>query len=379
MKKKPVKARPSGRAIKTLSKTSSTVSIDRLRERIDGIDNEMLRLLNIRASYAVEIGQAKAKEKKAAYVPEREHQVYKRLGKANSGPLADAAIRNVFREVMSACRSLEHSLRVAFLGPVATFTHEASMRHFGASAEFLPKKDIADVFEDVEKDRADFGVVPIENSSEGVVTHTLDMLITSQLRISAEVMIPVTMALLNKTGRLSDVRKVCSRPHAIAQCKYWLKDNLPKAVVVDLSSTALGAQMAADDATVAAIASQAAATLYNLKVVETHIEDNANNFTRFLVIGKTQTKETGNDKTSILFAIKDAPGALYKMLKPFARRNINLTKIESRPIKTKAWEYVFFVDLDGHINDRKLKAALGELEGACSFLKILGSYPKSHR
>lgn len=377
MKKKPVLARPSGRAVKSSPRASSTVSIDKLRERIDGIDTEMLRLLNIRASYAVEIGQAKAKEKKAVYVPEREQQVYKRLGNANTGPLADAAVRSVFREVMSACRSLERSLRVAFLGPVATFTHDASMQHFGSSAEFIPKKDISDVFEDVEKDRADFGVVPIENTSEGVVTHTLDMLITSQLRISAEVMIPVTMALLNKTGRLSDVRKVCSRPHAIAQCKYWLKDYLPNAVVVDISSTALGAQMAAEDATVAAIASAAAASLYNLKVVENHIEDNANNFTRFLVIGKTQASASGNDKTSILFAIKDAPGALYEMLKPFARRHINLTKIESRPIKTKAWEYVFFVDLDGHINDKKLKDALAELEGACSFLKILGSYPKS--
>ncbi|MBI5886803.1 MAG: prephenate dehydratase [Deltaproteobacteria bacterium] len=377
MKKKPVSTRPSGRAAKPSPKASSTVSIDKLRERIDEIDTEMLRLLNTRASFAVEIGRAKAKEKKAVYVPEREQQVYKRLGEANTGPLADTAVKSVFREVMSACRSLERPLCVAFLGPTATFTHEASMQHFGSSAEFIPKKDISDVFEDVEKDRADFGVVPIENSSEGVVTHTLDMLITSHLRISAEVMIPVTMALLNKTGRLSDVRKVCSRPHAIAQCKYWLKDNLPNAVVVDLSSTALGAQMAAEDATVAAIASAAAASLYNLKVVENHIEDNANNFTRFLVIGKTQASASGNDKTSILFAIRDAPGALYQMLKPFARRHINLTKIESRPIKTKAWEYVFFVDLDGHINDKKLKDALAELEGACSFLKILGSYPKS--
>lgn len=373
MKKKPTSVLPS----KVSTRLSPKISIDKLRERIDGIDTDILQLLNKRASFAVEIGQVKAHASKAVYVPEREQQVYNRLSDANSGPLADAAVKNVFREVMSACRSLESPLRVAFLGPTATFTHVASMQHFGSSAEFISKKDISDVFEDVEKGRADFGVVPIENTSEGVVTHTLDMLVTTHLTICAEVMIPVTMALINKSGRLSDVRKVCSRPHAIAQCKYWLKDNLPDAVIVDLSSTALGAQMAADDGSVAAIASAAAANLYNLKVVENHIEDNANNFTRFLVIGKIQTKKTGNDKTSILFAIKDSPGALYQMLKPFASRRINLTKIESRPIKTKAWEYVFFVDLDGHTSDKKLKDALAELAGSCSFLKILGSYPKS--
>ena len=373
MKKKPT----SVQLPKVSSRSSSNISIDKLRERIDDLDTNILQLLNKRASCAVNIGKAKAEAKKAVYVPEREQQVFSRLSSANSGPLADSAVKNVFREGMSACRSLESPLRVAFLGPTATFTHVASMQHFGSSAEFIPEKDISGVFEDVEKDRADFGVVPIENSSEGVVTDTLDMLVTTQLKICAEVMIPVTMALINKSGRLADVRKVCSRPHAIAQCKYWLKDNLPDAAIVDLSSTALGAQMAAEDASAAAIANAAAASLYNLKVIQNHIEDNANNFTRFLVIGKIQTKKTGIDKTSILFAIKDSPGALYQMLKPFASRHINLTKIESRPIKTKAWEYVFFVDLDGHTSDKKLKDALAELQGACSFLKILGSYPKS--
>lgn len=373
MKKKPISAQP----MKASIRPSTNTSIDKLRERIDGIDADILQLLNKRASFAVEIGQAKAHAGKAVYVPEREQQVYKRLSDVNAGPLGDTAVKNVFREVMSACRSLESPLRVAFLGPMATFTHVASMQHFGSSADFIPEKDISDVFEDVEKDRADFGVVPIENTSEGVVTHTLDMLTATQLKICAEVMIPVTMALLNKSGRLSDVRKVCSRPHAIAQCKYWLKDNLPDAAIIDISSTALGAQMAADDGSIAAIASAAAADLYNLKVVEDHIEDNANTFTRFLVIGKIETKKTGSDKTSILFAIKDSPGALYHMLKPFASRHINLTKIESRPNKTKAWEYVFFVDLDGHINDKKIKDALAELGVLCSFLKILGAYPKS--
>ncbi|MBI5562661.1 MAG: prephenate dehydratase [Deltaproteobacteria bacterium] len=351
-------------------------SIDGFRERIDKIDIEILKLLNIRASFALEIGKAKARTRSEAYVPEREEQVCKRLLDANAGPFPDAGLKGVFREIMSACRGLEKPLRIAFLGPTATFTHEAAIQRFGSSAEFIAKKDIADVFDDVEKDRADFGVVPIENSSEGVVNHTLDMLITSLLKINAEVMLPVTMAILNKSGRLGDVRKVCSRPHAIAQCKGWLKENLSDAVVEEVSSTALGAQMSAEEPSIAAIASPAAAGLYGLQVVANHIEDNANNFTRFLVVGKAEGRKTGNDKTSILFAIKDAPGALYMMLKPFARRKINLTKIESRPIKTKAWEYVFFADLDGHISDGKVAAALGELEGACSFLKVLGSYPK---
>jgi len=280
---------------------------------------------------------------------------------------------------MSASLSLEKPLRIAFLGPVATFTHQACMQHFGLSGDFVPKKDIADVFDDVEKGRADFGVVPIENSTEGVVSHTLDKFVQSNLKIYSEVMLEISLALLNKTGKVSDIAKVCSHPHAIAQCKNWVKSNLPKALVIDVSSTALAAQMAAEDSSTAAIASIAAASLYDLRVIEKNIEDNSNNYTRFLVIGKNLANKTGRDKTSLMFAIKDAPGALYTMLKPFASRGINLTKIESRPIKTKAWEYVFFVDLDGHMADEPVKDAVAELEKSCSFLKILGSYPKSQQ
>src|SRR3972149_792683 len=232
---------------------------------------------------------------------------------------------------------------------------------------------------DVEKDRADFGVVPIENSTEGVVSHTLDKFVQSNLKIYSEVMLEISLALLNKTGKVSDIAKVCSHPHAIAQCKNWVKSNLPKALVIDVSSTALAAQMAAEDSSTAAIASIAAASLYDLRVIEKNIEDNSNNYTRFLVIGKNLAQRTGRDKTSLMFAIKDAPGALYTMLKPFASRALNLTKIESRPIKTKAWEYVFFVDLDGHIADEAVKDAVAELEKSCSFLKILGSIPKSQQ
>lgn len=352
-------------------------SIEGLRSRIDTVDLKILNLLNARARLVIGIGKAKSKENREFYAPEREREIFRQLTGKNGGPFPNHALKNVFKEIMSASLSLEKPIKIAFLGPAATFTHQACMRYFGRSGEFVPKKDIADVFDDVEKGRVDFGVVPIENTTEGVVSHTLDMFVSSQLKICAEVMFEVSLALINKTGRTSDIVKVCSHPNPLAQCRTWLKNNLPNTLVFDVSSTALAAQMASEDRGVAAIASVAAADIYDLRVIEKNIEDNANNFTRFLVICKKDGKKTGADKTSIMFAIKDAPGALYSMLKPFARRNINLTKIESRPLKTKAWEYVFFVDLDGHISDRKVRESISELEELCSFLKVLGSYPKS--
>jgi chorismate mutase/prephenate dehydratase len=356
-----------------------TGTIEDLRDSIDSVDLRILELLNERAGFVLEVGKVKAKEQKEFYVPDREREVLKRLTDSNKGPFPNQALKNVFREIMSASLSLEKPLRIAFLGPAATFTHQACMQHFGLSGEFMAKKDIADVFDDVEKDRADFGVVPIENSTEGVVSHTLDKFVNSSLKICAEVMLEISHALLNRSGKASDITKVCSHPHALAQCKNWVKNNLPNALAFDVSSTATAAQMASEDTSTAAIASIAAATLYGLQVIEKNIEDNSNNYPRFLVICKNEAKRTGNDKTSVVFTIKDAPGALYSMLKPFAQRGINLTKIESRPIKTKAWEYVFFVDLDGHITDEPVKQAISELEKSCSFLKVLGSYAKSQQ
>ncbi|MBI5970796.1 MAG: prephenate dehydratase [Deltaproteobacteria bacterium] len=352
-------------------------AIEKLRTRIDKVDRHILELLNSRACLVMDVGRAKAREKSDFYVPEREREVYRNLLGRNKGPFPNNAVKSVFREIMSASLSLEHPIKIAFLGPVATFTHQACLQHFGSSGDLLPKKEIEDVFDDVEKGRADFGVVPIENTIEGVVNHTLDMLATSSLKICAEVMLEVSLALMNKSGKMQDIKKVCSRPHALAESKNWLKNNLPRAALIDVSSTALGAQMASVDAETAAIASLAAAPLYGLRIIEKNIQDSANNITRFLVISKRQHKKTGSDKTSIMFSVKDAPGALYAILKPFAKKNINLTKIESRPVKTKAWEYLFFVDLDGHLSDKKVKDALAELERGCSFLKVLGSYPKS--
>jgi chorismate mutase/prephenate dehydratase len=347
------------------------------RKEIDSIDAEILKLLNRRTEFVVKIGKLKSKENKEFYQPGRERKILKRLEKANKGPFPTSAVKNVFREIMSASLSVEQPLKVAFLGPVATFTHQASIQYFGLSGKLIPKKEIADVFEAVEKGRADFGVVPIENTAEGVVTHTLDMFVTSDLKVCAEVMFEVSLALLNKSGKTSDIQRVCSHPHAIGQCKGWVKENLPGVQLVEVSSTAKAAELAGVEPETAAIASSAAAELYNLRVIERNIQDTANNYTRFLVIGKLSTEKSGCDKTSLVFAIKDSPGALFKMLAPFAERGINLTKIESRPLKTKAWEYLFFVDMDGHIADKNLKEAVEGLKRSAMFLKVLGSYPRS--
>ncbi len=347
-----------------------------LRAEIDRIDDRILDLLNRRASLAIDIGVLKAENKREFYSPERERQIYQRLIKNNKGPFPNTALRSVFREIISASLSLEQPLKVAYLGPKATFTHIACMKHFGLSARFIPRKDIADVFNDVERGRVECGVVPIENSTEGVVTHTLDMFLDSNLKITAEILLEISLSLLSRTGRMEDIKRIYSHPHAIAQCKEWLNKNLPDIPIFDTSSTASAAQMVVDDPEAGAIASEFAANLYDLQIVERKIEDNANNFTRFLIIGLKEQKRTGDDKTSLMFSIKDEPGALYRMLKPFAERGINLTKIESRPEKRRAWEYVFFLDLDGHTSDAKVMDAIKELEEMCVFLRVLGSYPK---
>ncbi|MBI5873768.1 MAG: prephenate dehydratase [Candidatus Omnitrophica bacterium] len=350
--------------------------IKEIRTKIDNIDDQILELLNKRASLVIEVGKNKREGKREFYAPQREKEIYQRLTMNNPGPFPSQALKNVYREIMSASLSLEKPLKVAYLGPKATFTHQACMNYFGLSVEFIPEKDIADVFNDVERDKTDFGVVPIENTTEGIVSHTIDMFVTSDIKICAEIMMEISLALLNKTGRIEDIKNVYSHPNPIAQCRQWLKEHLPDAHVFDVSSTATAAQIASEDAANAAIASEVAASLYDLQVVERKIEDHTNNFTRFLVIGKKSPERTGGDKTSVMFAIKDTPGALYKMLKPFADRRINLTKIESRPQKGKAWEYIFFADMDGHVSDSKVSDALKGLEAQCSFMKILGSYPK---
>lgn len=355
----------------------NTPTIEQLRARIDGIDDQIVALLNERSRVVLEVGRLKSGSNMDFHVPGRERQIYERLLNVNPGPFPNDALRSVYREIISASLSLESPMKVAFLGPKATFSHLATMQQFGLSAELVPLKSIPAVFEEVEKEKALYGVVPVENSTEGVISHTLDMFVDSGLKITAEILLEVHHDLLSRTGRLEDIKKVYSHVQPIAQCRQWLEDNLPGIPVVDVASTAVAAQIVSEDYSAAAIASELAATLYDLKVVRSRIEDQVNNFTRFLVVSRKGCERSGNDKTSVLFSVKDEPGILCRMLEPFAKRGINLSKIESRPFKKKAWEYIFFLDLFGHSSEPQVAEALEELRLCCQFLKILGSYPRS--
>jgi chorismate mutase/prephenate dehydratase len=348
-----------------------------LRHEIDALDDMIMELLNRRARFVIEVGKLKSAKKGDFHVPNREREIYDRLTAHNSGPFPNEALRSVFREIISASLALEAPMKVAFFGPKATFTHLAAMQQFGLSAELVPQKSIPAVFEDVGKGRAQYGVVPVENSTEGMVSHTLDMFMESDLKINAEVLLEIHHYLLSRTGRFEDIKKVYSHPQPIAQCRDWLAENLPNVPVVDVASTAVAAQIVSEDYTAAAIASELAATMYDLKVVRERIEDQVNNFTRFLVIGKKLADTSGDDKTSLMFSVKDEVGILYRMLEPFAKRGINLSKIESRPLKKKAWEYIFFLDLMGHIKDPVIEEAVQELKQCCQFVKVLGSYPRA--
>lgn len=349
--------------------------IGELRRKIDEIDSGILKLLNERALYVAEIGRIKKSQNAEIHVPKRELEIYQRLENSNPGPFPKEAVRAVFREIISACLSLEQPLKVAFLGPKATFSHLACMRHFGFSTHYVPVNSIREVFLDVEKGRSDYGVVPIENSTEGVITHTLDLFTDSELKISAEVMLEVSHNLLSKAERLEDIKKIYSFSPPAAQCRQWLDSHLPNVPVLEVYSSAKAAETAAQDPTSAAIASELAADLYSLNILSSRIEDNPNNVTRFLVVGRKGMPPTGRDKTSVMLSIKDRVGALHDILDVFARHQINLTKIESRPSRRKAWEYVFFVDLEGHAEEARVSEALRNMEEMCLFVKVLGSYP----
>jgi chorismate mutase/prephenate dehydratase len=300
-------------------------------------------------------------------VPEREAEVVRRLVSENSGPLPSAALQAIWSEILSSCRALEAALTIAYLGPQATFTHQAALQRFGSSVIYRPARSIAEVFDDVEHHRVDFGVVPIENSTEGAVNVTLDRLSESEALICGEVYLEIAQHLLSAAGELSELKRVVSHPQAIAQCRGWLTEHLADVPTEEVSSTAAAAEIAAGDRSVAAIASELAARLYSVPVLRPRIEDNPHNSTRFLVIGDQATTPTERDKTSVLFAMRNEPGALYRILEPFARLGINLTKIESRPAKRRPWEYVMFVDVEGHQQSPNVAAALSEIRsGPCS-------------
>ena len=309
------------------------------------------------------------------HTPAREAEIFERLSKNNAGPFPNDALQAVYREIMSGSLSLEGPLKVAYLGPRATFTHLACIQKFGSSAQYLPMTSIKEVFNEVERARVDFGVVPIENSTEGVVNHTLDMFIDSNLQIYGEVLQEVSHNLLSKADSLPSVKKIYSHPHAIAQCRQWLETNLASVPVSEVHSTARAAEICAEDHSAAAIASELAGQIYGLKVLKAHIEDNLNNYTRFLILSVKAPERTGKDKTSVMLSVKDKVGALYDLLRPFASNGVNMTKIESRPSRRKAWEYLFFVDVEGHLDEDRVKRALAEVKSRCLFLKVLGSYP----
>ncbi len=357
----------------------SMEKINELRKKIDELDNKLLDLLNERARIVIEIGNIKKDGKIAFHSPSREREIIERLTGRNKGPLPQDTLKAVFREIMSSSLSLERPLKIAYLGPRATFTHMAGMQQFGLAAQYVPVENIKDVFTEVERGRADYGVVPIENTTSGAVIYTLDMFIDADLKIAAEIMLEVSQHLMNKSGRIEDIKKIYTIPPAAAQCRQWLEKNLAGVPVLDASSTAAAAEMAVDDPAAAAIASEMAAVLYGLQIAAKKIEDSASNITRFLVIAPTYPGKTGRDKTSIMFSIKDKVGALYTMLAPFAESGINLTRLDARPSGRKVWDYVFFLDMEGHIEDEKVARAIESLKRDSLFLKVLGSYPKSNQ
>ena len=377
-KKSPERKKRGGRAAKQVPASSD---IGLFRKEIDRIDDVILELLNKRAKLAIEIGKAKASRNMEFYSPQRERSIFERLSASNEGPFPNEALRAVFREILSASLSLEKPLKVSFLGPRATFTHLACLQYFGRSSQFIPEKNLRNVFEGVERERVDYGVIPIENSTEGVIAHTLDLFMECDVRICEEIMIEISLDLLSRSEGLDDIRRVYSHPHAIAQCRNWLESHLEDVEIVDVPSTAKAAEIASTETHSGAVASSYAAKLYDLNVLERRIQDIPHNYTRFLVIGKKDEAPTGRDKTSLMFSLKDAGnvGALYNALKPFAEHDVNLTKIESRPHKGKAWDYIFFVDLEGHYTDEALVAALGDFREVCSDLKLLGSYPRGRQ
>jgi chorismate mutase/prephenate dehydratase len=359
--------------------TMADDSLLQIRQQIDAVDDQILELLNRRAGYAKQVADIKiaAGESACFYRPEREAEVLRRVAERNPGPLSKAAVTRFFREVMSECLALEKPLSVAFLGPEGTFTQQAAYKHFGHAVQAMPLPAIDEIFRSVESGACHYGVVPVENSTEGVITHTLDSFLRSFLLIAGEVSLRIHHNLMSKSADLAEVREIYSHQQSFAQCREWLERCLPGVKRTAVSSNAEAARLAGATPRTAAIAGEVAAHLYGLDILERNIEDEPDNTTRFLVIGRTPVGPTGNDKTSLLLATRNHPGALYGVLEPFARHRISMTKIESRPSRRVAWDYVFFVDVEGHRDDSPLIEALRELEDNVTMLKVLGSYPRA--
>jgi len=352
------------------------MTIPEHRKLIDKLDAQIVKLLNERTRSVLAIGEIKLKAGEEIYAPHRERAVLNRIGRLNQGPITSESLAAIYREIMSSALSLEKSMKIAYLGPEATFTHQAAIRRFGSSLRYASQKTISDVFTEVAKNRADYGVVPVENTTEGVVTHTLDMFVDSDLKIVAQIVLPVQHCLITNFAR-SQIKKLFTHPQSLGQCRIWVQNNLPRVEIIETSSNARSAELATKEKNTAAIAGILAAEKYGLDVLEYDIQDNAANATRFLVLGRQCSPPTGHDRTSLMISITDKVGALHSALAAFRRYRINMTKIESRPSKRKAWEYFFFIDCDGHVNDRKVENALSRLGEHCNFVKVLGSYPNT--
>jgi chorismate mutase/prephenate dehydratase len=375
-------AKPAKSVVKAPVKRATSAAVPppkltEVRERIDGIDRQIQGLIAERARWAQQVGKAKGPLKAAVdyYRPERESQVLRQVLDRNDGPLADEVLLRLFREIMSACLAQQEPLKVGYLGPEGTFSQQALHKHFGHSAKGLPLASIEEVFQEVEAGHADFGVVPVENSGQGTIQSTLDMFLTSPLKICGEVELAVHQHLMSRTGRLEDIERVYSHPMSLAQCKAWLRQHLPRAEKIPVSSNAEAARRArtADDA--AAIAGESAGHVYGLKVVAGPIQDRQDNTTRFLVLGRELFSPSGHDRTSLLVYVRDQPGALYNLLSPFARHGVSMNRIESRPSHTGRWQYAFFIDVSGHVQDESVGSALAELGEYAADVKVLGSYP----
>lgn len=352
------------------------MSITEHRTAIDRLDEKIVQLLNERTKHVLAIGDIKLAAGEEIYAPHRELAVLERICRVNPGPITKESLCAIYREIMSSSISLQKTQTIAYLGPEATFTHQAAILRFGASLNYAAQKTITDVFIEVSKRRADYGVVPVENTTEGVVTHTLDMFVDSDLKIVSQIVLPIQYCLASRRRRKA-IKKLFTHPQALAQCRHWVRLHLPQVEILEASSNSRAAELAAADRGAGAITSLLAAERYSVPVQETDIQDSSHNATRFLVLGRQGSPPTGHDRTSLMFSIADKVGALYNALAPFRQFQLNMTKIESRPSKRKAWEYFFFVDCDGHLDDPKVAKAIVQLDKRCNFVKVLGSYPNA--
>jgi chorismate mutase/prephenate dehydratase len=375
------KKKSAGKAQRKPSREKGDAALTALRVKIDSLDVQIEELISARARVAKEVGVLKGLTSTAEfYRPEREAQVLRRVVERNKGPLRDEEMVRLFRELMSACLAQEEPLKVAYLGPEGTFTQSAVLKHFGHSVHSLSMPTIDEVFHEVEAATADFGVAPIENSSEGTVNiHTLDMFLTSPLKVCGEIELRIHQHLMGRMTDLKDVKRICSHPQSLAQCKGWLAQNLPDVEQVPVASNAEAARRARDEEGTAALAGEAAAKVYGLRILFHTVEDRDDNSTRFVVVGRKLFPPSGNDKTSLLVSATGTkgPGVLLHLLEPLARHGVNMTRIESRPSRKRKWDYVFFVDLDGHADDPPVRKALEEIKTTASLFKVLGAYPKA--